>query len=237
MKRKIVILTAIMITVTFAGTYLIFGTGQNGGSKTVTSAKTDLSHDELVETTPTAPTENGQAAALQEELQIKNEIEEESKGAREEEIAKISALSGLSREGSMAVLKYAEQFDLKPSLLLAIMKEESNFYQYAVGRHQDRGYFQIIPPSEKAIAQKWGEQVGISYDPDKIFEPDYNIGLAAVYIHSLQSKYKGNLHRVLSEYNRGPGNLQAYFEENGTYQTPYSESVLNLEKKYSKSLS
>ncbi len=138
----------------------------------------------------------------------------------------------LDFETAYIVAKYANEFNLNVSLILSVMELESNFSQYEVGADDDRGYMQIIPSTEKWLAEEFGEKIGLSYDPDRIFEPEYNIGLASVYIDLLQNAYGNDYDRILSEYNRGPYNLRKYFEENNTYETTYSRVILTKEQKY-----
>lgn len=189
--------------------------------------------------------------AMQRDLQIlKNEVQE--KKALEEKLEKIeeyidfdayteeqlnkakdiSMGTPLDFKTSLVLVDYAERFDLSPSLILGIMELESNFNQFEVGAAQDRGYMQIIPPTERWLTKAFAQELGFEYDPERIFEPEYNIGLAAVYLHTLQGAYGSNYHRILSEYNRGPYNLARYYEKNKTYSTSYSRVVLSKEKKY-----
>lgn len=133
---------------------------------------------------------------------------------------------------SMILLSYAKKYNLKPSLILSMIDHESNFNQWEVGKAEDRGYMQIIPSTEKWLAEDYGNKIGIEYDPDKIFDPDYNIGLAAVYLNVLKKAYGSDYNRILSEYNRGPYGLAKYYNKNKTYETSYSKIILKNEKKY-----
>ena len=144
----------------------------------------------------------------------------------------IAEQTPLDVETSQVVVDYAERFGLKPSLILAIIETESNFNPKEVGTHQDRGLMQIIPSTEKWLARDLGHTIGLEYNPKRIFDPEYNIGLAAAYLAFLKDAYGDNMHRILSEYNRGPYNLARYFQRNGTYATSYSRKVLKLEAKY-----
>jgi soluble lytic murein transglycosylase-like protein len=122
--------------------------------------------------------------------------------------------------------------DLKPSLILAVIKLESNFNKYEVGEDNDRGYMQIIPSTEKWLAKKYGYKLGLKYNPKRIFEPEYNIGLGAIYLSILKESYGENYNRILSEYNRGPYNLREYYNKHKTYVTSYSRGVLRREKAF-----
>lgn len=138
----------------------------------------------------------------------------------------------LDYESALILVEYADQYDLNPSLILSVIEVESNFNQWEVGTSRDRGYMQIIPATEKWLASDFGSELGLKYNPDRIFDPEYNIGLAAAYLNLLQKNYGDNYSRILSEYNRGPGNLKKYYQKNGTYSTTYSRKVLSAEKRY-----
>ncbi len=148
-------------------------------------------------------------------------------------ISDIEAHTSLDFDTAYVLVAYARKFDIRPSLLLAMIELESNFEQYCVGIHQDRGYLQIIPPTEEWLVSVFGEELNIEYNPDKIFDPDYNIGLGAAYIYLLKEAYgEENINRILSEYNRGPYNLKKYYEKHHTYETSYSRSIISREKNY-----
>lgn len=144
----------------------------------------------------------------------------------------IEQTTPLDFEAAAIVVEYSTKLDLKPSLILGLIKLESNFKQYEVGADSDRGYMQIIPQTEKWLAQKYGHKLGLKYDPEKIFNPEYNIGLGAIYLRVLKDAYGNDYDRILSEYNRGPYNLKEYYKKNNTYSTSYSRGVLNREKKF-----
>lgn len=145
---------------------------------------------------------------------------------------KIAQETPLDLKTAEVLVDYAELFGLKPSLILAIIETESSFNPTEVGTHQDRGLMQIIPSTERWLAKDMGRAIGLEYNPKRIFDPEYNIGLAACYLAFLRDSHGENTHRILSEYNRGPYNLARYYQRNGTYATSYSKKVLKLEAKY-----
>jgi len=145
---------------------------------------------------------------------------------------KISEETPLDSESALALVKYADQYDVPVSLVLSIMEIESNFNKDLVGTHEDRGLMQIIPDTEEWLASEYGDELGLEYDPSRIFDADYNIALGVKYLDILMSAHGSNFERILSEYNRGPYNLQKYYALNQTYSTSYSRSVLSKEKKY-----
>jgi len=147
-------------------------------------------------------------------------------------ISDIELDTPLDFDTAYVLVAYSRKFNIRPSLLLAMIELESNFDQYCIGTHRDRGFLQIIPSTEKWLVEVFGEELNIEYNPDEIFEADYNIGLGAAYIHLLQEAYGDDINRILSEYNRGPYNLKKYYEAHHTYETTYSRSILSREKKY-----
>jgi soluble lytic murein transglycosylase-like protein len=148
-----------------------------------------------------------------------------------ERALEIAADTPLNFKESLILLSYAEKFNVQPSLILAVIKKESNFNGTLVGTHRDRGFMQIIPSTEKWLASVFGKELGLQYDPNLIFTPEYNLGLGIRYIADLLGEHS-DPHRALSEYNRGAGKLAAYYAINKTYETGYSKLVVSQEKQF-----
>lgn len=151
-----------------------------------------------------------------------------------ERVQIILDLTPLDEETAKIVLEYSDRYNIRPSLILGVMDLESNFTHNLVGTSQDRGYMQIIPGTERWLARDYGEELGLTYDPSRIFEAEYNIPLAVKYLSVLQDQYKGNTTKMLTSYNRGDGGLRKWYAEHGTYETAYSRVVLKRELKYLK---
>ncbi|MDN5351231.1 MAG: hypothetical protein PWQ12_147 [Clostridiales bacterium] len=165
--------------------------------------------------------------------EIADHIDLESFDVGQLESAKnISEETPLDYESALALVKYSDLYDIPYSLVLSIIEMESNFQSDLVGSNQDRGYMQLIPNTERYLATTFGEELGLTYDPERIFEPEYNLALGIKYLDILSDNYGDDYNRILSEYNRGPGNLAKYYAENQTYVTSYSKKVLSVEKKY-----
>ncbi len=145
---------------------------------------------------------------------------------------KIANETPLDYDASLSIVDYANKFDLDISLLLGLIDLESSFEQYEVGYSQDRGYMQIIPSTEKWLFEEYGDLLGFEYDPSRIFDPEYNIGVGSVYLYHLKQIYGDDKDRILSEYNRGPYNLKKYYAKHLTYVTKYSKTVKARSKKY-----
>lgn len=159
----------------------------------------------------------------------KKEIERQS--TMEARVDEILRLTPLDARTATIVLEYADEYGIRPSLILGVMDLESSFNQYLVGTSDDRGYMQVIPGTEKWLVDTYGDELGITYDPSRIFEADYNIPLAVKYLSVLQKQFKDDT-KMLTAYNRGNYGLKKWFEAHGTYETAYSRVVLKREQKY-----
>lgn len=157
---------------------------------------------------------------------------EEMDSSQLERSQKIAEKTPLDPESALILVQYADQYGIPVSLVLSIMEIESNFKTDLVGANQDRGLMQIIPGTEKWLATAYGEELGITYNPERIFEPEYNIALGVKYLDVLMENYGRNYERILSEYNRGPSKLKEYYEAHQTYSTTYSRKVLSKQQKY-----
>lgn len=149
-----------------------------------------------------------------------------------EKAKEISDATPLDYESAVVLVKYADLYDVPYSLVLSIIDIESGFAKDLVGTSQDRGYMQIIPGTEKWLANTYGTELGLTYNPDRIFEPEYNLALGIKYLDDLMGDYGSNYDRILSEYNRGAGNLKKYYAANQTYSTSYSRKILANETIY-----
>lgn len=179
---------------------------------------------------------------LMEELEEKQKILEKLKRVKKyvnmdltsnlDKVQEIAKKTPLDIETAAIVVAYSKKFNIKASLILAVIKLESNFNRYEVGDNDDRGYMQIIPSTEKWLAKNYGHKLGFKYNPKQIFKPEYNIGLGVIYLSILKKSYGEDYDRILSEYNRGPYKLKKYYEKNKTYATSYSRGVLRRENSF-----
>ena len=238
-KQKSMILILLLMTFVLVGGMFFYENKLNGESK-----KTIMMAEALEKQKTEIDQLNAQLKQTNDELEAMEAIKEKVKFIEEyidldgEEVNLLKKAKNISDEtpldfkSSVVLVSYADRYDLKPSLLLSMIELESNFNQWEVGTSQDRGLMQIIPSTEKWLAEDFGSQIGVKYDPSRIFEPDYNIGLAATYLNVIQKSHGNDYNKILSEYNRGPYGLARYYEKNKTYVTDYSRIILSKEKKY-----
>lgn len=92
----------------------------------------------------------------------------------------------------------AEQYDMDPNLIHAVMQAESAFHPYAVSRAGAEGLMQLMP--------ELADEMGVS----DAFDPRENIMGGVRYLKRLLSYHNGNIDLALASYNAGPGNVERY---------------------------
>jgi len=117
-----------------------------------------------------------------------------------------------------SVDKYAAQYNVSPSLVLAIMRTESNFNPFAVSGAPAYGLMQLVPTSGGRAALKRVQGVDQTPTPEFLFDPDHNIELGAAYLgvlgntefHAVDNADSRD-YCVIAAYNTGPRNVTRTF--------------------------
>jgi soluble lytic murein transglycosylase-like protein len=111
----------------------------------------------------------------------------------------------------------AKKYNVNPCLIKAIIWKESGFNEKAIGPFGEIGLMQINPKAHP------------DFNPQKGFDPDYNIEYGTKYLRELIDKYK-ELWKVISAYNAGSPtfkNLKSYVHP--VLKKFYSYMFLNFE--------
>lgn len=95
----------------------------------------------------------------------------------------------------------AARYDTDPTLVLAIMREESRFNPRARSQAAARGLLQFIITTARDIGRDAGL---VDLTPDDLYDPRIIIRLGAKYLSELSSELGGNRYRVAAAYNAGP---------------------------------
>jgi len=113
-----------------------------------------------------------------------------------------------------AVVKFAEQYHISPSLVFAVIRTESNFNPFAVSSAPAYGLMQLVPSSggREAFRKVKGQDTLPSRD--YLFNPENNIELGVAYLNVLSynqlEQIENTISReycVISAYNTGPRNV------------------------------
>lgn len=92
------------------------------------------------------------------------------------------------------VYELSARFDLSPSLIEALVWQESRWRPHAVSHAGARGLAQLMPGTAR--------ELGV--DPD---DPMQNLEGGARYLRQQLDRFDGNLEKALAAYNAGPGRV------------------------------
>ncbi|MFP6743647.1 MAG: lytic transglycosylase domain-containing protein, partial [Alphaproteobacteria bacterium] len=91
------------------------------------------------------------------------------------------------------------------ALILAMMRQESGFDQFAVSRAGALGYLQLMPATARTVAKS----LGLAYSKARLTaDPDYNLTLGRAFIAHLLDNYNGSYALALASYNAGPARVR-----------------------------
>lgn len=119
------------------------------------------------------------------------------------------------------VLGAAQQYDVPPSLIYAVIEVESGFNPYAVSPANAYGLMQVVPSS--AGRDVYDKIKGKPGQPtrEQLFKPDYNIDVGSAYLHLLDDQYLKRITNtasrrfaMIASYNGGSGSTLKAFNPN-----------------------
>jgi soluble lytic murein transglycosylase len=129
----------------------------------------------------------------------------------------------------------AEQYEVDPALLLAIMRQESLFEQSAESIAGARGLMQVMPTTGEYVVDRG--QFEIDYNPDQLWLPYLSVKFGAWYINQQLDLFDGNQFAALAAYNAGPGNVLEWVKTSSDLDVfvesiPYRESRIYIRNIY-----
>jgi soluble lytic murein transglycosylase len=102
--------------------------------------------------------------------------------------------------------------NVEHALLLAIVRTESAFDQYAVSGAGARGLMQLMPGTAALIAR----QEQLPYAADRLTSDGvYNLTLGRAYIEKLLEDFAGSYPLAIAAYNAGPGRIRQWLHDYG----------------------
>src|SRR5579871_697952 len=117
-----------------------------------------------------------------------------------------------------SVDKYSAQYHVSPSLVLAIIRTESNFNPFAVSSVPAYGLMQLVPTSGGREAYKRVQGLDQTPTAEYLFDPEHSIELGSAYLgvlsntefHSVGNQESRD-YCVIAAYNTGPRNVTKTF--------------------------
>jgi soluble lytic murein transglycosylase len=108
------------------------------------------------------------------------------------------------------VFNAAEQYEVDPYLVYAVMRAESKYLVHATSPKGARGLMQIMPETGSWIAGKLRVK---DFTFSMLYEPEVNIEFGTWYLSSLKEEFDGNPVLILASYNGGRGNVKQWKQQ------------------------
>jgi soluble lytic murein transglycosylase len=105
------------------------------------------------------------------------------------------------RRVAVAIVREAQRNNVDPMLVIALIRCESSFNNYAVSGVGAMGLMQVMPDTGTYLADKAGIRLGRT---SNLFDSETNIELGTAYLADLIERF-GSLEHALVAYNAGPG--------------------------------
>ncbi len=109
------------------------------------------------------------------------------------------------------ISEYAEQYDLDPYLVQAIMRCESSNDPGAVSDAGAIGLMQIMPDTGTWIAHKLG--LDDVYTEDMLYDPQTSVEFGCWYLRFLSGRFNANRKQMIAAYNAGHGSVEKWLED------------------------
>jgi soluble lytic murein transglycosylase len=138
------------------------------------------------------------------------------------------------------VFAVADEYEVDPYLVFAIIRAESNFETSARSPVGARGLMQIMPETAQWIARQMGAK---DFRTEQLHDPEVNIRMGCWYLRHLGNEFKGNTCLQVAAYNAGDSMVSQWLGDgvwDGQVQDlgriPYAETrayVKNVLNNYS----
>ena len=105
---------------------------------------------------------------------------------------------------------YANENEIDPYLIFAIIKNESNFKQNINSHMGAIGLMQLMESTAIEMANEIGEEIAVK---EALYNPETNIKIGTKYFAYLKKHYNGVEGLAVAAYNAGMGNVDKWIQE------------------------
>ncbi len=112
----------------------------------------------------------------------------------------------ISVDNAYPVIHFSNSEGLEKPLLLALMRQESEFNTDAISGSGALGLMQLLPGTARETARK----AHMPYASSRLFEADYNIAIGSLYLHRMINAFSGSYVLAIASYNAGPGRIEEW---------------------------
>ena len=118
--------------------------------------------------------------------------------------------------------KYAEDYNLAPAFVTAVILNESSFDHRAQSGVGARGLMQLMPDTAEWIAGKLRVE---GYAFERMYDPESNIRFGCWYLNYLSKLFLGNPASVTAAYHAGQGQVKTWLSDPSFSEDGYTLSV------------
>lgn len=127
------------------------------------------------------------------------------------------------------IVRYADEFELQPWHVAAVVRCESSFRETATSEVGARGLMQIMPDTGGWLAGKFDEED--IFTADMLYQPETNVKYGCWYLNWLMGIYDEDLTLVTAAYHAGHGTVNKWLKDASVspdgktlQQIPYSST-------------
>jgi len=129
---------------------------------------------------------------------------------------------------SSFIVKYSQKYGVDPTLVAAVIMQESRFNSNAKSFAGAQGLMQFMPGTAATMAKETGRWP--KYD---IFDAETSVEFGAAHLRDLLGMYGGNAELALYAYNTGTGSANRYVSNPAAISNySYVRKVLNYRRMY-----
>ena len=121
--------------------------------------------------------------------------------------------------------EYADEFNLSPAFVSAVIRNESSFNAKAESGIGARGLMQLMPDTANWIA---GKLKVSGYAFERMYDPDSNIRFGCWYLNYLSGLYMGDPVTVTAAYHAGQGQVKIWLSDPNLSNDGYTLPFISL---------